>query len=132
VHLGLHFPGGSIPDQDPFDDRLAWVTLRSLEQAGAFVVFVHYDDGVLGQDQARFKSGVGRELRSALVHHEPTRLTIVGKSRGTFVLRIACTEEATFPDSDGVEARFVDVVPGVRLVQAVDFVSEDLSPTPAR
>ncbi|WP_250292951.1 SRPBCC domain-containing protein [Streptomyces atroolivaceus] len=28
-------------------------------------------------------------------------------------------------DSDIVEARFVDVVPGVRVVQAVDFVSED-------
>lgn len=29
------------------------------------------------------------------------------------------------PDSDIVEARFVDVVPGARLVQAVDFVSDD-------
>ncbi|MFH8757614.1 SRPBCC domain-containing protein [Streptomyces atroolivaceus] len=28
-------------------------------------------------------------------------------------------------DSDIVEARFVDVVPGVQVVQAVDFVSED-------
>jgi uncharacterized protein YndB with AHSA1/START domain len=28
-------------------------------------------------------------------------------------------------DSDIVEARFVDVVPGERLVQAVDFVSDD-------
>jgi uncharacterized protein YndB with AHSA1/START domain len=30
-------------------------------------------------------------------------------------------------DSDVVEARFVDVVPGRRLVQAVDFVSDDPS-----
>jgi uncharacterized protein YndB with AHSA1/START domain len=29
------------------------------------------------------------------------------------------------PDSDIVEARFVDVVPNVRVVQAVDFVSDD-------
>jgi uncharacterized protein YndB with AHSA1/START domain len=29
------------------------------------------------------------------------------------------------PDSDVVEARFVDLVPGVRVVQAVDFVSDD-------
>lgn len=29
------------------------------------------------------------------------------------------------PDSDVVEARFVDIVPGVRVVQAVDFVSDD-------
>jgi len=28
-------------------------------------------------------------------------------------------------DADVVEARFVDVVPGVRVVQAVDFVSDD-------
>lgn len=28
-------------------------------------------------------------------------------------------------DSDVVEARFVDVVPGLRVVQAVDFVSDD-------
>lgn len=28
-------------------------------------------------------------------------------------------------DSDVVEARFVDIVPGVRVVQAVDFVSEN-------
>ncbi|MEV6607012.1 SRPBCC family protein [Kutzneria sp. NPDC051319] len=28
-------------------------------------------------------------------------------------------------DSDVVEARFVDIVPGVRVVQAVDFVSDD-------
>lgn len=28
-------------------------------------------------------------------------------------------------DSDVVEVRFVDIVPGVRIVQAVDFVSDD-------
>lgn len=28
-------------------------------------------------------------------------------------------------DSDIVEARFIDIVPGVRVVQAVDFVSDD-------
>ena len=28
-------------------------------------------------------------------------------------------------DSDVIEARFVDIVPGVRVVQAVDFVSDD-------
>lgn len=30
----------------------------------------------------------------------------------------------TSPDADIVEARFVDVVPNVRVVQAVDFVSD--------
>ncbi|QKG19811.1 protein of unknown function DUF1486 [Actinomadura verrucosospora] len=29
------------------------------------------------------------------------------------------------PDSDVVEARFVEIVPGERVVQAVDFVSDD-------
>lgn len=29
------------------------------------------------------------------------------------------------PDSDVVEARFVDIVPGVRVVQVVEFVSDD-------
>lgn len=29
------------------------------------------------------------------------------------------------PDSDIVDTRFVDIVPGVRVVQAVDFVSDD-------
>jgi hypothetical protein len=28
-------------------------------------------------------------------------------------------------DSDVVEAHFVDIVPGVRVVQAVDFISDD-------
>lgn len=31
----------------------------------------------------------------------------------------------TTADSDIVEARFVDLVPGVRVVQAIDFVSDD-------
>lgn len=31
------------------------------------------------------------------------------------------------PDSDVVEARFVDIIPGVRVVQAVEFVSDDPS-----
>jgi uncharacterized protein YndB with AHSA1/START domain len=29
------------------------------------------------------------------------------------------------PDSDVVAVRFIDIVPGVRLIQAVDFVSDD-------
>ena len=33
-------------------------------------------------------------------------------------------------DSDIVEARFIDIVPGQRVVQAVEFVSET-PPTPA-
>jgi hypothetical protein len=98
MHLAIYFPGGSIPGQDPFDDRLAWVTMRALEHAGAFVVPVRYDDDVIAQDPSKFESGVRRELRGALAHHGPSRLTIVGKSRGTFALRIALTEDLEYPD----------------------------------
>lgn len=42
----------------------------------------------------------------------------------TYVDASAARGKATV-DSDIVEARFVDLVPGVRVVQAVDFVSDD-------
>ncbi len=37
----------------------------------------------------------------------------------------SASEGKASADSDIVEARFVDIVPGVRVVQAVDFVSDD-------
>jgi uncharacterized protein YndB with AHSA1/START domain len=42
----------------------------------------------------------------------------------TYADAAAAPGKAT-PDSDIVEARYVDIVPGVRVVQAVDFVSDD-------
>ena len=42
----------------------------------------------------------------------------------TYANSSASSGKAT-PDSDIVEARIIEVVPGVRLVQAVDFVSDD-------
>ena len=114
MHLAVYFPGGSIPGQDPFDDRLAWVTIRALEQAGAFVVPVRYDDDVLAQDRSRFESGVRRELGGALAHHEPTRLTLVGKSRGTFALKIACSEPFAYPD----DTRMIWLTPAWRSDEA--------------
>jgi uncharacterized protein YndB with AHSA1/START domain len=42
----------------------------------------------------------------------------------TYADASAAAGKAT-PDSDVVEARFVDLVPGERVVQAVDFVSDD-------
>ena len=42
----------------------------------------------------------------------------------TFVDASTARGKAT-PDSDIIEARFVDIVPGVRVVQAVDFVSDE-------
>ncbi|SNY23198.1 SRPBCC domain-containing protein [Paractinoplanes atraurantiacus] len=49
---------------------------------------------------------------------------------GSYRLVLTYADAAAAPgkttaDSDVVEARFVDVVPGVRVVQAVDFVSDD-------
>ena len=37
----------------------------------------------------------------------------------------AGTSGKATPDSDVVEARYVEIVPGVRVVQAVEFVSDD-------
>lgn len=37
----------------------------------------------------------------------------------------AASRGKTTADSDVVEARFLDLVPGVRVVQAVDFISDD-------
>lgn len=49
---------------------------------------------------------------------------------GSYRMILTYADSSTAPgkataDSDVVEARFVDVVPGVRVVQAVDFVSDD-------
>lgn len=49
---------------------------------------------------------------------------------GSYRLVLTYTDASTAPgkataDSDIVEARFLDLVPGVRVVQAVDFVSDD-------
>lgn len=97
MHLAVYFPGGYLPGQDPFDERLAWVTIRALEQAGAVVLPVRYDDSLLAGDQQRFESGIRREVRGALAHHRPDRLTVVGKSRGTHALRVVCTDDFELP-----------------------------------
>jgi hypothetical protein len=107
VHLALYFPGGYLPGQDPFDERLAWVTIRALEHAGAVVLPVRYDDALLQSDQARFDSGVRREVRGALQHHEPSRVTLVGKSRGTHALALACHEDLGLPN----DTRMIWVTP---------------------
>jgi uncharacterized protein YndB with AHSA1/START domain len=56
----------------------------------------------------RFDCRTGGSYRMVLTYADPS--TGSGKATG---------------DSDVVEARFVDVVPGRRVVQAVDFVSDD-------
>ncbi|MEU4426809.1 SRPBCC family protein [Actinoplanes sp. NPDC024001] len=52
------------------------------------------------------------------------------KPGGSYRLVLTYADASTSPgkttaDSDVVEARFVDITPGVRVVQAVNFVSED-------
>ncbi|MFI2782589.1 SRPBCC family protein [Streptomyces sp. ALB3] len=52
------------------------------------------------------------------------------RSGGSYRLVLTCSDASgasgkATADSDIVEARFVDIVPGVRVVQAVDFVSDD-------
>jgi uncharacterized protein YndB with AHSA1/START domain len=49
---------------------------------------------------------------------------------GSYRLVLTYSDASTAPgkasaDTDVVEARFVDIVPGVRVVQAVDFVADD-------
>lgn len=52
------------------------------------------------------------------------------RAGGSYRLVLTYADASTAPgkataDSDIVEARFLDIVPRVRVVQAVDFVSED-------
>jgi uncharacterized protein YndB with AHSA1/START domain len=53
-----------------------------------------------------------------------------GRPGGSYRMVLTYSDASRAPgkatvDSDIVEARFVDIVPGERLVQAVDFVSDD-------
>ena len=98
MHLAIHFPGGYGPGQDPFASGLSRVVTGALEQAGAFVLPVHYDDFVVQPNRERFASGVLREVRGALAHHQPERVTLVGKSRGTHALKLVCTEAVSLPE----------------------------------
>jgi uncharacterized protein YndB with AHSA1/START domain len=40
---------------------------------------------------------------------------------------VSTSRGKTTPDTDVVESRFIELVPGIRVVQAVDFVSDDPS-----
>ncbi len=71
--------------------------MRALEMAGAYVLPVHYDDSSIASDRERFESGVRRDVRGALAHYQPDRLTLVGKSRGTFALALLCAEDFGLP-----------------------------------
>lgn len=62
-------------------------------------------------------------MRGTLERYDP-------RPGGSYRMILTYAEASTAPgkataDSDIVEARFIDIVPGVRVVQAVDFVSDD-------
>lgn len=64
-------------------------------------------DGMIGRFE-RFDSRPGGSYRLVLTYPDPS-----------------VTSGKTTPDSDVVEARFVEIVPGRRVVQAGEFVSDD-------
>lgn len=97
MHLALYLPGGSLPGQDAFAAPLAYLSIRALEDAGATVVPVRYDDHVLAPDQNRFEESVRRAVGGALPFYQPDRVTILGKSRGTRALRLVCVEDFSLP-----------------------------------
>lgn len=97
MHLAFYFPGGYSAGQDPFDNWLTHFTIRALDQAGAFVLPVRYDDDALAPNAERFEAGVCREVQGALAFYQPDRVTVLGKSRGTQALRIVCTERFELP-----------------------------------
>src|SRR5688500_18471634 len=107
MHLAIYFPGGYAPGQDPFFEPTALFTIRVLEQAGAFVVPVRYDDSIFAMNREIFESGIRREVRGGLAHHQPDRVTVVGKSRGTAALRMVCTEDFGLP----MDTRFIWMTP---------------------
>jgi hypothetical protein len=100
--LAIYLPGGSIPGQDPFAAPLAHLSIRAMAEAGATVVTVRYDDTVVAADRDRFEGGVRREIRGALAYYRPDRLTILGKSRGTFALRLVCVDDFDLPADTGL------------------------------
>ena len=98
MHLGLYLPGGALPGQDPFAAPLAYLSIRAMQDAGATVVPIRYDDNPYAPDQELFGASVRREVRGATSFYQPARVTILGKSRGTHALRLVCVEEFSLPD----------------------------------
>lgn len=98
MHLAMYLPGGALPGQDPFAAPLAYLSIRAMEDAGATVVPIRYDDNAYAPDRERFEASVRRELRGALSFYQPDRVTILGKSRGTHALRLVCVEDHALPN----------------------------------
>jgi hypothetical protein len=74
-------------EDDPHAAPLAVVVRRALEEAGAVVEPILYDNLL---DQAAFERGVLRDVERLLASHQPASVTFVGKSLGTRALGIIC------------------------------------------
>lgn len=102
-------PGEDLVEHEPhaFVERLAWVTLRALDQTGATVVPVLYD-AYSFQDFDRFRAGVVRDAASALDRDRPDRVTLVGKSMGSHALSVIIEQQLELPD----DSRLIWLTPG--------------------
>jgi hypothetical protein len=89
THLAIVFPGGYLRGDDPHTAPLAVVVRRALEEAGAVVEPVLYDDLL---DLPAFEQGVRRDVERLLATHRPDSVTFVGKSLGTRALGLVCRE----------------------------------------
>lgn len=91
-------PGEDLVEHEPhaFVERLAWVTLRALEQTGATVEPVLYD-ALSFLDFDSFSAGVVRDVPKALDRHRPDRVTLVGKSMGTSALGVILQRKVELP-----------------------------------
>ncbi|TMM13319.1 MAG: ATPase [Actinobacteria bacterium] len=90
----------------PRTDKGSRVIAAPPEKAAALLAWLP-PSGMSGKFE-RFDLRSGGSYRMVLTYADPS--VVRGKATA---------------DSDIVEARFVDIVPGVRVVQAVDFVSDD-------
>lgn len=91
THAAFYFPGGYYPNEDPFKERLASVTINALEDAGAQVKAVLYDRLLVRspEEYEEFRAGILRDVGAGLDEH-PDRVTFLGKSLGTSALAALC------------------------------------------
>jgi hypothetical protein len=87
THLAIVFPGGYVREDDPHAAPLAVTVRRALEEAGAVVEPILYDDLLL---PPVFEQGVRRDVERLLATHQPESVTFVGKSLGTRALSVVC------------------------------------------
>lgn len=111
THLAITFPGGYLREVDPHAAPLAVVLRRALEEAGAVVEPILYDDLL---DMDAFARGVRRDVDRLLEAHQPRSVTFVAKSLGTKALGLVCATMRQPPE----DTRLIWVTPVWRWDQA--------------